>query len=235
MPTYKDNLCDPKYSIATLIGCILSFFQQMCGIGAVRFYTSYILTANESLNANQITALVGTVSFFAVIPTMWIYRRVGRKTMLTVMSFAIAGSLAGLGVSLMKEFTGSSVLQIVFLLMFMISFQWSLGPLVWIYMAEIMTEKGLSLGAGLNWISNVCIALFTKDIINELGGGNPGAGKLFLIFGGISAICGLFCLLVVKETKGLSEKEVSELYYNGSKESKDKVNYIEPVEDLSSH
>lgn len=96
-------------------------------------------------------------------------------------------------------------------MLFIIFFQFSLGPLLWIYMSEIMTEKGLSLGAGLNWILTVCFALFTQDIINAFGGGDAansgkGQGYLFITCGGISALCGMFCLLVVKETKGLSDK-----------------------------
>lgn len=79
-------------------------------------------------------------------------------------------------------------------------------------MSEIMTEKGLSLGAGLNWITTICIAQFTNNLIKAFGGGDEGSGRLFIACGGTSALCALFCLFVLKETKGLSEKEVAELY-----------------------
>ena len=105
-------------------------------------------------------------------------------------------------------------------MLFIIFFEFSLGPLLWIYMSEVMTEKGLSLGVGVNWITTVSIAFFTQDLIDAFGGGNKGSGILFIGCGGITACCGLFCLLVLKETKGLSEKEVQALY---SKDPSDAV------------
>jgi len=75
-----------------------------------------------------------------------------------------------------------------------------------------MTEKGLSLGVVINQIATILIALFTKVIINALGGGNLGSGRLFIICGGITAGTALFVLFFVRETKGLNEIEVANLY-----------------------
>jgi SP family facilitated glucose transporter-like MFS transporter 1 len=62
-----------------------------------------------------------------------------------------------------------TVLSIVFLMLFIIFFEFSLGPLLWIYMSEIMTEKGLSIGVALNWIAAVNVALFTPILIDVFG------------------------------------------------------------------
>jgi hypothetical protein len=97
-------------------------------------------------------------------------------------------------------------------MLFIIFFEFSLGPLLWIYMSEIMTDKGLSLGVGVNWITTVFIAFFTKDLINAFGSGDIGSGRLFVTCGVITALCGLFVIFIVKETKGLSEQEVAQLY-----------------------
>ena len=72
-------------------------------------------------------------------------------------------------------------------------------------MSEIMTEKGLSIGASLNRIAAVNIALFTQTLIDQFGGDNKGSGILFCISGGITFFTGIFCSTFVKETKGLSE------------------------------
>lgn len=95
---------------------------------------------------------------------------------------------------------------------FIVFFEFSLGPLLWIYLSEIMTERGLSLGVGVNQIFTVLIAYFTSDLINLFGEGDKGSGTLFCMCGGITALCGVFCLLVVKETFGLTDKEVARLY-----------------------
>ena len=75
-----------------------------------------------------------------------------------------------------------------------------------------MTEKGLSLGVVINQLATILIALFTKYLIHELGGHSLGSGRLFMICGGLTAVTALFVILFVKETKGLTELEVAQLY-----------------------
>lgn len=55
------------------------------------------------------------------------------------MSFAMSVVLLGLGIAFLRD-EGS--LQIVLVLLFVVLFEFSLGPIVWIYMSEIMTDKG---------------------------------------------------------------------------------------------
>ena len=136
-----------------MIGCTLSLFQQLTGINIVMFYSSTIM-GSSGLPPNLITALVGIVNCVSVFPTLYLFKKFGRKPLLWILSFAIAGSLVGLGVcnlinSKGKDPTAQS-LSIVFLMGFIVFFEFSLGPLLWIYMSEIMTEKGLSLGVGVN-------------------------------------------------------------------------------------
>ena len=64
-------------------------------------------------------------------------------------------------------------------------------------MSETMTEKGVSLGTLVIWLFTILIALITPTLIDLIG------GYLFIIYGGICFICGMFTLLLVKETKGL--------------------------------
>lgn len=187
---------------------------------------------SSGLSPNKITVLVGAVCTLGSLPTVWLFKQFGRKTILWVCSFAIGGSLCGLGLSLLFNVpcppedlsctNTTGVLSIVFLMLFIVLFQFSLGPLLWIYMSEIMTEKGLTMSTALNWAVSVCIALFTGDLIDLLSSPDSnhpthdpkdtGSGILFLICGGISTLCGLFCLFFLKETKGLPEKEVAKLY-----------------------
>lgn len=46
-------------------------------------------------------------------------------------------------------------------------------------MAEIMTEKGLSLAVLLNWIMTIIMAVVTPFVIS---------GPLFMVFGGLCAV-----------------------------------------------
>ena len=98
-PSYSETLTSPKYMVATLIGCTLSLLQQLSGINIVMFYSSTILTSLH-MRATLITALVGIVNCVSVFPTIILFKKFGRKTLLWVFSFAISASLIGLGVCL---------------------------------------------------------------------------------------------------------------------------------------
>ena len=127
----------------------------------------------------------------------------GRKSLLWTLSFLMAADLVGLGVAYIE---GIAALEITLVLVFIILFEFSLGPIVWIYMSETMTEKGVSLGTLANWIFTIIMALITPTLIEAIG------GYLFIIFGGFCFVAGLFCLFIVKETKGLSNAEIAVLY-----------------------
>lgn len=193
------------------------------------FYSSNIMSSS-GLPPNQITALVGFVNCVSVFPTIILFAKFGRKVLLWTLSLAIAASLIGLGVSLMLDAQSlidhnvhipvCQTLSVVFLLLFIMFFEFSLGPLLWVYLSEILNEKGLSLGVGVNQIFTVLIAFFTNDLIKAFGGSKYeneinqelGTAKLFLTCGAITFGCAIFCGLLVKETKGLTDKEIQNLF-----------------------
>ena len=143
------------------------------------FYSSNIMKSS-GLPPNQITALVGFVNCVSVFPTIYLFAKFGRKILLWTLSLAITASLVGLGVSLLLDAASKvdnnvsipacQVLSVVFLLLYIMFFEFSLGPLLWVYLSEIMTEKGLSLGVGVNQIVTVMIAFFTSSLIGGFGG-----------------------------------------------------------------
>jgi len=70
----------------------------------------------------------------------------------------------------------------IFILLFVVEFEFSLGPITWLYLAEIMTEKGLSIAILLNWIMTIIMAIVTPFVIS---------GTLFIVFGILCAIVSL--------------------------------------------
>ena len=50
--------------------------------------------------------------------------------------------------------------------LFVISFEMTVGPLLWVYMSEIMTEKGLGLGAFINQVILIGIAFIAPNFLN---------------------------------------------------------------------
>lgn len=115
----------------------------------------------------------------------------------------MAVDLIVLGIAFMYSI---GALQIALVLMYVAQFEFSIGPILWVYMSETMTDKGLSIGTLVNWVMTIIIAIITPILLDAIG------GWLFIIFGIICVVLGAFSLFVVKETKGLSEVEVAQLY-----------------------
>lgn len=105
----------------------------------------------------------------------------GRKTLLWTLSFVMAADLIGLGISFLYVDTErvAQIFCVIFILLFVVLFEFSLGPIPWLFMAEIMTEKGLSIAILLNWIMTIIMAIATPYLIS---------GALFMVFGVLCAV-----------------------------------------------
>jgi SP family sugar:H+ symporter-like MFS transporter len=163
---------------------------------------------------NYIQPLIGFVNWAPVIPAYFLIGRYGRKSILTICSFLIAFSLVGCGISYNIAKNGGTggaggaagLASLICIILYIIVFELSLGPLCWIYQTEIMTDKGLSIGVAINLILTVAASLLAPVLFNNFKGWN------FIVCAGFSLLCAFFCLFMMKETKGLSEKEIAQLY-----------------------
>lgn len=143
------------------------------------FYSTEIFQAAPGFNARLGTALVGLVNMVSTLLASFLLVFFGRKTLLWTLSFAMAADLVGLGICYMYQVT---TLEIVLVLLYVTLFEFSLGPIVWIYMAEVMTDKGVSIGTLINWILTIVMAIATPYLVSGIG------GWLFVIFG---ILCGI--------------------------------------------
>ena len=103
--TMKD-LFKQTYRRALWIGCLLSFFQQVCGNNVVIFYSSTLFSHCEgseescSSSAGQIgTAILGVVNLVATIVCTFILNCTGRKVMLGIGFFGMMCTTGALGVA----------------------------------------------------------------------------------------------------------------------------------------
>lgn len=65
------------------------------------------------------------------------------------------------------------------ILVFVALFEFSLGPIVWIYMSEVMTDKGTSFGTLVNLSLTIVMGIATPYLISAY---------LFFAFGGFSIL-----------------------------------------------
>jgi hypothetical protein len=93
----------------------------------------------------------------------------------------MGADLIGLGISFffLETSKPAQIFCVIFIMLFIVLFEFSLGPIPWLYMAEIMTDKGLSIAILLNWVMTIIMAIVTPYVIS---------GELFIVFGGLCAV-----------------------------------------------
>lgn len=79
----------------------------------------------------------------------------GRKTILMYGNFIMACSLIGLGFFTLYEWT---ILEFVMIMTFHMAFQASTGCITYLYMAEIMEDKGISIGNFIFGLTTLLVA-----------------------------------------------------------------------------
>jgi len=77
-------------------------------------------------------------------------------------------------------------------------------------MAEIMQEKGLSIGTVINWLFTLLFSFVTPTVVRL--GGLSYVGYLFIICGGVTVGASIFILCFMKESRGKSLAERKNLY-----------------------
>ena len=130
--------------------------------------------------------------------------RFGRRTL---MLWATGACTVFIFLVAIFTITGTSIAELIFVLFYVASFEFGPGPVVWMYMSEIMNDKGVSIGTLLNWTFTLIIGLITPLMFNNMPDGTP-----FIVFGVLCGLGTLFVFFFMKETKGLSDSDVKKLY-----------------------
>ena len=111
---------------------------------------------------------------------------------------------------MMKWFT------IGFVLLYIIFFAVSLGPLGWLIISEIFPLKvrgvGMSIGALSNWLFNAVVTFTFLSLINILT-----ATGAFLLYAAIGVIGLIWGYKYIPETKGVTLEEIEDHWRKGSK------------------
>lgn len=210
------DLFSKKYRGRLSMGILLSGIQQFSGVNAVIFYSTKIFTGDSGNDdevdpfdekmAKIFTILIGLILIFSSWLSGKFIDKFGRKSILLMGEMLCILTLFFLtlfGYIDLKEPSKYIIL------VYMFSFGISLGPIVWLYLPEILPEKGVSLAALANWVFCGIIGLcfpMVKETINIQG--------TFLIF--LCCCCAglLYMMFFVKETKGKSAEEI-EAMFNG--------------------
>lgn len=204
------DLFRPGLRRALVIGIFLAVFNQFIGMNAISYYGPVMFSDLGFAGDTQFLAAasVGGMELVATVVGMYLIDTFGRKRlmeigtgMMCVFALCISGSY----------FMGNSLLTLIFVMAFTISFTFSMGPIPWIVIPELFPTYLRGRATGLcvmcllfaNWI----IAQFTPMMIDGLGGGIS-----FAIFAVLDLICLFGIVALVPETMGRTLEEIEHLW-----------------------
>jgi MFS transporter, SP family, galactose:H+ symporter len=212
-----------------VIGVMLAVLQQFTGINAVIYYADKIFAAagfgspaSESLATLWAIGSVNVV--FTFVAVAWV-DRFGRKPLLLIGSLGMGASLIVVGAMFEVMGAGANghpssptttgVVTMVALIVFIASFAFSLGPVVWTIINEIYPShirgRAVAVATAANWFAAWLVAQFFLSLVGLI----TEAGT-FWLFAAFCAATFVFVRRVVPETKGKTLEEVEALWGDGA-------------------
>jgi SP family galactose:H+ symporter-like MFS transporter len=209
---------------AIFLGVGLQVIQQFTGINVIMYYAPRILQeAGFSSTAEQMwgTVLIGTINVLATFIAIAFVDRLGRKPIMYTGFIVMGAGMLSLG-GLFHFGLGEAAAQtmsyfaVASLVVFIIGFAMSAGPIIWILCAEIFPlagrDFGITCSTATNWTANAIVGMTFLTMLNVLGPGNT-----FLVYGALNAIFIVFFLALVPETKGVSLESIERKLLDGAR------------------
>jgi SP family sugar:H+ symporter-like MFS transporter len=194
------------------VGIGLATFQQLVGINVVFYYGAVLWQAvgfseNDALLIN---VLSGALSIGACIVTVLLIDKVGRKPLLWIGSLGMAISLALVTVAFASGSLvdghlqlpgGMGTLALVAANVYVIFFNMSWGPVMWVMLGEMFPNQirgsGLAVAGAAQWTSNFLITVTFPILLAGIG-----LAATYGIYMVAAFLSVFFVLRYVHETKG---------------------------------
>ncbi|EFA76332.1 sugar transporter family protein [Heterostelium album PN500] len=218
LSTQKENeswqqLFKLKYWRVFLIGFSLCSFQQFVGINSLVYYSADILMKSgfDHSMAVLLSALIGIPQIIMLLISLWAIDRFGRKPLLYIgLSGMIVGAVV-LGYTFWNDGSDKSrtlsIVAVVSMILFKISFSLCLGSIPFIIASEIYPNKirgkAMSIATLGTWLANILANVLYLPLVEALG-----HSGLYWFYSGSCLLCLLFVAIFVPETKGIPIEEL---------------------------
>ncbi|MEW2920250.1 sugar porter family MFS transporter [Muricauda sp. ANG21] len=213
---HKANLFSGKYNKALILAFLIAFFNQLSGINFVLYYAPEILeraglATGESLFSSISIGIINLIFTFVGISVI---DKLGRKQLMYIGSIGYIISLAMVGWCFYSG--ASSVLLLIFILVFIASHAVGQGAVIWVFISEIFPNKvrsyGQSWGTGTHWVFAALITLLTPTFLDsEIGIFKDNPWPIFIFFAFMMVLQLLWVTFMMPETKGISLEELGKM------------------------
>jgi SP family galactose:H+ symporter-like MFS transporter len=202
------------------LGVMLQLVQQFTGMNVVMYYAPRIFEGMgyDTVSQMWFTAAVGLTNVLATFIAIGLVDRWGRKPILyvgfSVMAIGLGavGSMMHLGIAS----HGEQMFSVAMLLLFIVGFAMSAGPLIWVLCSEIQPLKGRDFGIGCstvtNWVANMIVGATFLTLLNGIGN-----AATFWLYAALNLTFLVFTWFLVPETKGVTLEQVERNLMGGAR------------------
>nr|CBV37345.1 hexose transporter [Colletotrichum graminicola] len=224
----------------TLLGIFAQFFQQICGINLITYYSGFLFENSLGFGpelSRLLAALNGTEYFLASLVALPLIERTGRRKLMLFGAFGMMASMAILAGTVSTgtvDETGAPKLESVYgitatVFLFVFNSFFAIGWLgmTWLYPAEITNLRiriqANALSTCSNWLSNFLIVMITPPAFANLG---YRTYVMFAVFNAVIIPCVYFFF---PEPKGRSLEELDVIFASAHA---DKVNPVKRAKEM---
>ncbi|GJN32898.1 hypothetical protein PR202_gb21440 [Eleusine coracana subsp. coracana] len=199
----------------------IQFFQQGTGIDAVVLYNPRVFQSAGITDTHRllgVTCAVGAAKMLFTLVAAFLVDRAGRRPLLLGTTGGMILSLVGLGVSLTvvdrhpgSKATWARALCVASNLALVSFFSAGLGPIAFVYAAEIFPLReralGAALGAAMNRVAAGVVTMTFLSLSRAIT-----IGGTFFLYAGITALAWVFFFTYLPETRGRTLEEMGKLF-----------------------
>ena len=204
------------------LAVILMFWQQWTGTNSINYYSPQIFESiglqgkSAGLFATGIYGVVKVV--FTALGLMFATEQIGRKWSLILSAIGQAFAMYYIGIQSAVTgpavasvgLTGSGIVAIVCVYLFVVFYSFGWGPIPFVLAAECAPNHVRSLILALSlmtqWLFNFVIAKLTPIMLAKITYGT------FLLFGSCSILMGVYTLFCVPETNNVPLESIDMLF-----------------------
>ncbi|HKJ78350.1 MAG TPA: sugar porter family MFS transporter [Prolixibacteraceae bacterium] len=204
----------PGIKAAIFLGVSLAVLAQFTGIDAIIYYGPRILeqagfTLSDALNGQVI---IGIINMSFTLLAIWKIDSLGRKPLLIAGTLGMFVALTAIGLLFLIG-KADGILLLSFILIFIASFAFSLGPVVWVILSEIYPTKirgrAMSIATMATWIATSIIGQVIPFLLDNLG-----PAFTFWLFAFFCIPTVLIGWKLMPETKGRTLENIEKYWYN---------------------
>lgn len=212
---FREN---PNFRRSVGLGVLLQAMQQFTGMNVVMYYAPRIFKdmGYDTQAQMWFTAAVGLTNVLATLIAFAFVDRLGRKPILyagfTIMAvgLGIVGTMLGLGV----DSRGEQYFTVAMLLLFIVGFAMSAGPLIWTLCSEVQPLKGRDFGIACstftNWVTNMIVGATFLTLLSGIGN-----TQTFWLYAALNASFVGITFWLVPETKNVTLEQIERNLMSG--------------------